>query len=285
MAIFLSSGAAVYGGTCGGSHGKNIVETAASAGRFETLVAAVQAAGLVDTLSSPGPFTVFAPTDDAFAKLPGGTLDRLLKNPDQLAAILKLHVVPGKLLAADVVKLSSARTALGQVLHIDTTSGVRIGAANVINTDIETSNGVIHVIDSVLLPENDIVETARSAGNFKTLLAALEAADLTDALRGEGPLTIFAPTDEAFGKLPEGTVESLLRDIPKLRAVLTYHVVPAGVMAKDVVNLSQAKTLQGQSVRISSTSGVMINDARVVKADIETTNGVIHVIDAVLIPN
>ena len=291
VAILLSSGAAAHGGTCGGSHGKNIVETAASAGSFETLVSAVQAAGLVETLSSSGPFTVFAPTDDAFAKLPGGTLDRLLKNPDQLAAILKLHVVPGRLMAADVVKLSSARTALGQILHIDTTSGVRIGAANVINTDIETSNGVIHVIDSVLLPENDIVETARSAGTFKTLLAALEAAGLTDALRGEGPLTVFAPTDEAFGALLEELgimAEDLLAD-PNLANILLYHVVSGAFMAADVIDIAPADvpTLYDENtVAIAVVDGnVVINDvATVTTPDVVASNGVIHVIDAVLVP-
>jgi uncharacterized surface protein with fasciclin (FAS1) repeats len=105
---------------------------------------------------------------------------------------------------------------------------------------------VIHVIDTVLIPANDIIETARTAGSFKTLLTALEAADLTGTLQGDGPFTVFAPTDEAFAKLPKGTVESLLNDIPKLQAILTYHVVSGKVMASDVIKLSEAKTLQGQ---------------------------------------
>jgi uncharacterized surface protein with fasciclin (FAS1) repeats len=187
-------------------------------------------------------------------------------------------------MATDVVKLSSAKTALGQSLAVSASSGVRVGEANVIKTDIETSNGVIHVIDTVLIPANDIIETARSAGLFKTLLATLEAADLTDALRGAGPLTVFAPTDEAFGKLPEGTVEALLKDIPKLQSILNYHVVQGKVMASDVVKLSEAKTLQGQAVRIDTSSGVKINSAQVVKADVAADNGVIHVIDEVLLP-
>jgi uncharacterized surface protein with fasciclin (FAS1) repeats len=140
------------------------------------------------------------------------------------------------------------------------------------------------VIDSVLLPKNDIVETARAAGSFNTLITALEAAGLTDALRGDGPFTVFAPTDEAFAKLPAGTIESLLKDLPKLKAVLTYHVVPGKTLAKDVVRLSSAKTLQGQPVRIDASGGVRINDSRVVKADVNADNGVIHVIDTVLIP-
>jgi uncharacterized surface protein with fasciclin (FAS1) repeats len=285
ISLGATSGAFAHCGACGhGSHAKDIVDTAVAGGDFETLVTAVKAAGLVETLKSDGPFTVFAPTDAAFGKLPKGTIEALLANPDQLAAILKYHVVPGRVMAKDVVKLSSAKTALGQSLAISASGGVRVGGANVIKTDIETSNGVIHVIDTVLIPANDIIETARSAGSFKTLLAALEAADLTDALRGAGPFTVFAPTDGAFAKLPKGTVEALLKDIPKLQSILTYHVVAGKVMASDVVKLDEAKTLQGQVVRIDTSSGVKINGARVVKTDVAAGNGVIHVIDEVLLP-
>lgn len=131
---------------------KNIVETAVAAGDFNTLVAAVQAAGLVDTLSGPGPFTVFAPTDAAFAKLPAGTVEALLKDPAKLATILTYHVVPGKVMAKDVMGLSSAMTVQGSTIDIDTSNGVMVDNAKVTATDIETSNGVIHVIDTVLMP-------------------------------------------------------------------------------------------------------------------------------------
>jgi uncharacterized surface protein with fasciclin (FAS1) repeats len=130
----------------------------------------------------------------------------------------------------------------------------------------------------------DLIDTAVAAGSFKTLAAALEAGGLIEALRAEGPFTVFAPTDEAFAKLPEGAVESLLKDKDKLRAVLTYHVVAGKVLAKDVVKLETAKTLQGQTVRIDAKDGVKINAAKVVKADVPASNGVIHVIDSVLIP-
>jgi uncharacterized surface protein with fasciclin (FAS1) repeats len=130
----------------------DIVDTAVAAGSFNTLVTAVKAAGLVDTLKGPGPFTVFAPTDEAFAKLPAGTLDALLKDKEKLKAVLTYHVVSGKVMAADVVKLSSAKTVQGGTLAIDTRNGVKVGAANVVKTDIATSNGVIHVIDTVLIP-------------------------------------------------------------------------------------------------------------------------------------
>jgi transforming growth factor-beta-induced protein len=133
----------------------NIAETAVAAGSFNTLVAAATAAGLVETLSSPGPFTVFAPTDEAFAKLPAGTLETLLKpeSKDQLIAILTYHVVPGKVMASDVVKLTSAKTVQGQSITIDTSNGVKVDGANVVKTDIECDNGVIHVIDAVILPK------------------------------------------------------------------------------------------------------------------------------------
>jgi uncharacterized surface protein with fasciclin (FAS1) repeats len=135
----------------------------------------------------------------------------------------------------------------------------------------------------------DIVDTAVAAGSFKTLVAAVTAASLVDTLKSKGPFTVFAPNDEAFAKLPKGTVEGLLKDIPKLTAVLTYHVVPGKVMAADVIKLKTAKTVQGQEVKIDASKwhlhkNVKINDAEVVKADIVTDNGVIHVIDKVLLP-
>jgi uncharacterized surface protein with fasciclin (FAS1) repeats len=135
--------------------------------------------------------------------------------------------------------------------------------------------------------KKDIVDTAVGAGSFKTLVAAVKAADLVETLKGKGPFTVFAPTDEAFAKLPAGTVESLLKpeNKQKLIAVLTYHVVPGKVMAKDVVKLTEAKTVQGSAVKIAVKEGkVSVDGANVVKTDIETSNGVIHVIDAVILP-
>ena len=134
----------------------------------------------------------------------------------------------------------------------------------------------------------DIVETAIAAGSFKTLAAALGAAGLVETLKGEGPFTVFAPTDEAFAKLPSGTVENLLKPENKetLISILTYHVVSGKVMAKDVVNLKSAKTVNGKEVKISVMSGkVMVDKAQVIKTDIAASNGVIHVIDSVMLPN
>ncbi|BAZ45107.1 beta-Ig-H3/fasciclin [Chondrocystis sp. NIES-4102] len=130
----------------------------------------------------------------------------------------------------------------------------------------------------------DIVDTAVSAGSFETLVAAVKAAGLVDTLKGEGPFTVFAPTDEAFSKLPEGTVDSLLNDIPQLTKILTYHVVPGKVMAADVTTMKSATTVEGSELTIDASSGVKINDATVSQADVEADNGVIHIIDTVLIP-
>ena len=278
---------------------KDIVDTAVADGRFTTLVAAVQAAGLVDTLKSEGPFTVFAPTDDAFAKLPAGTLDELLKpeNKQKLTDILLYHVVAGKVMAADVTALTSAKTVLGKDVAIKVDMGnVYINDSKVIITDIETSNGVIHVIDSVLLPpaedammeKNTIVDIAVADGRFKTLVAALGAAGLVETLSGEGPFTVFAPTDDAFAALPAGTVESLLlpENKQKLTDILLYHVVSGKVMAADVVTLTSAPTVLGKDLTIKVQDGkVFLNDTvQVIITDIEASNGVIHVIDAVLLP-
>jgi len=145
---------------------------------------------------------------------------------------------------------------------------------------------VIHVIDQVIMPR-DIVDIAVSAGAFKTLVAAVQAAGLVETLKGDGPFTVFAPTDEAFAKLPAGTVESLLKpeNKEKLQAILTYHVVPGKVMAADVVKVKSAKTVNGQSLTVKTDGGsVMVDAAKVIKTDIVGSNGVIHVIDSVVLP-
>jgi uncharacterized surface protein with fasciclin (FAS1) repeats len=130
----------------------------------------------------------------------------------------------------------------------------------------------------------DIVDTAVNAGSFNTLVAAVKAANLVDTLKGSGPFTVFAPTDDAFAKLPEGTVDALLQDIPKLTKILTYHVVSGKVMAADVVKLKSATTVEGSAVKIDAAKGVKVNDSTVVTPDVAADNGVIHVIDTVLLP-
>lgn len=269
---------------------KTIVETAVAAGSFKTLAAALEAADLVGALQGEGPFTVFAPTDEAFAKLPAGTIETLLKpeNKAKLAAVLTYHVVKGNVKAADVAKLTGATTLNGQRLDVATKDGVKVDAANVVKTDIECSNGVIHVIDAVILPAMDnIPATAKNAGKFATLLAAAQAAGLVDALSSEGPLTVLAPTDEAFAKLPKGTVETLLKpeNKGKLAEVLKYHVIEGRVYSTDALAAKEAKTLQGTSVMFKAgDGGAMVNNAKLVATDIDASNGVIHVIDTVIMP-
>lgn len=488
----------------------DIVDLAAADGRFTTLVAAVEAAGLVDTLKGEGPFTVFAPTDDAFAALPEGTVESLLNDIPALTDVLLYHVVAGEVKAETVVGLSSATTVQGSDVSIEVRDGVVFlnGSTQVIITDLQASNGVIHVIDSVLLPpapqaelemttirvahfspdtpavdvfvngeaaieslefpaitgwiqlpagsynlavapagagieaaaigpadfdlpagafitvaavgsleagtlapqvlvedysdipagnarvtvfhaiedapavevraggspiitqlafpgsqngndgaftlevpagsydlqvvpagaaepivldlagtqlnadthyfvaavgtlaapqvalaatdmatardlmgieaeaDSTIVDLAAADGRFTTLVAALQAAGLAETLAGEGPFTVFAPTDDAFAALPEGTVESLLNNIPALTDVLLYHAVSGEVLAADVVALEAATTVQGSDIRITANDdGVILNDTiRVILTDIQASNGVIHVIDGVLLP-
>ncbi len=277
------------------AEGKSILETAVAAGSFKTLAAAVGAAGLTDTLSGPGPFTVFAPTDDAFAKLPKGTLDTLLKpeNKRKLADILTYHVVAGDVRAEKAIGLDFAPTVLGQAARLEvvrTADGKKtltIDGARVVTTDIVCSNGVIHVIDSVILPRANIVETAKAAGTFNTLLAAAQAAGLVEALSGKEPLTVFAPTDAAFAKLPAGTVESLLKpeNKEKLAAILKLHVVSGRKLAKDVLAAKELAPLQGNALKVAMAGDAATIGGAVISAtDVLAGNGVIHVIDSVILP-
>jgi uncharacterized surface protein with fasciclin (FAS1) repeats len=277
---------------------QTIVDIAVADGRFTTLVAAIEAAGLVETLQGDGPFTVFAPTDEAFATLPEGTLDSLLADPALLSQVLLYHVVPGAVKAADVVMLESATTAQGEDIAIALNGeNVMVNDATVVIADIEASNGVIHVIDAVILPPSmrapDIVDTAIENGSFTTLIAAIQAAGLESTLRGEGPFTVFAPTDDAFAALPEGTVEALLADPEALGDILLYHVVPGMLLAEDVAAALEAgggtaemETVQGApiTVTVDGSGSIFVNDAQVIMTDIVTANGVIHVIDAVILP-
>ncbi|MEM9410005.1 MAG: fasciclin domain-containing protein [Planctomycetota bacterium] len=270
---------------------KTIVETAIAAGNFDTLVTAVKAAGLVDTLNGHKMFTVFAPTDEAFASFDQTTLQTLLKpeNKGQLTDVLTYHVLSGRVNARDAYDLNSTATVNGQRLPLNFRGDrLTVGGANIVVTDIQCSNGVIHVIDSVLVPKFDsIPATAQAAGQFNTLLAAVGAAGLADTLSGTGPFTVFAPTDEAFAKLPAGTVESLLKpeNKQKLIDILKYHVISGRIYDNDAVRARTANTLLGRSVDVNfSADGIAINNAKVIAKNIDTTNGVIHIIDSVLLP-
>merc|ERR1712048_970768 len=238
-----------------------------------TLVAAVVAGDLAETLSSPGPFTVFAPTNDAFGALPEGTVDTLLKpeNKDQLVDILTYHVLPAQVLSTDLKVYQQVDTVEGKKLQVlafplgDKTV-VRVGSkleASVVGADNLATNGVAHIIDAVMLPPSylssseptmkltgeptvNIVELAQSVDSLSTLVAAVVAGDLAETLSSPGPFTVFAPTNDAFGALPEGTVDTLLKPENKdqLVDILTYHVLPAQVLSTDLKVYQQVDTVE-----------------------------------------
>jgi uncharacterized surface protein with fasciclin (FAS1) repeats len=260
------------------------------------LEAAVLAADLAGALSAEGPFTVFAPTDAAFTAL----MEALEVSAEELLAfegltdVLLYHVVGAQALAADLSDGQEITTLLDQDVTITINGmGVFVNQAMVTVADIVADNGVVHVIDAVLLPELDenLPETVVDiivASEVHTLLeAAVVAAGLVDALSGEGPFTVFAPTDDAIVALTEAlsiTAEELLA-LPNLGEILQYHVVAADAFAEDLSDGQLLTTLLGQDVTVSiSDAGVMINDAMVIVADLEAENGVVHVIDAVLLP-
>lgn len=278
-----------YGGQSG-----DIVSTALADGRFGTLGKLLTEAQLLETLQGKGPFTVFAPTDEAFAKMPKETVVDLLKpeNREKLQSILTFHVIAGSVDLSGALSAGQATTVQGAPLTVKFAEGsVRINEANLVNADIKCSNGVIHVIDSVILPPrpaNDLASVAEKAGSFKTLLAAVKAAGLMEVLTGDQALTVFAPTDEAFAKLPKGTVEALLKpeNRDKLKSVLALHVVPGKVSAGDALNAGQSKALSGGSLEFGISDGLFqVNGSTIVKTDIKCDNGLIHVIDAVLLPS
>lgn len=274
---------------------KDLVDTAKSAGGFETLLTAAKAAGLVDTLKGDGPLTVFAPTDKAFDALPDGALEALLNDKQALREVLLLHVVPGKQMAGKVVKSDLLPTAYGQPIYINASDGgVKVDSASVVKTDVKASNGVIHVIDKVLLPKS-ITDLVVADERFSTLETAVTTAGLAETLASEGPFTVFAPVNEAFSALPDGTVAELLKPAnrEKLTDILTYHAASGAVPAADVVELDKVTTLQGGDVPVKvvkktvndqTETHVFIGEAKVIIADIKASNGIVHVINAVLLP-
>ena len=274
------------------SHRSNdIVDTAVAAGNFNTLAAALDAAGLVNTIKEARSLTVFAPTDEAFAKLPEGTVESLLKpeNKDQLVAVLTYHVAKGRVRAQEVAGLRTVETLNGQRVDIGINEGrIQLDNSNVIAADIRASNGIIHVIDEVLIPETaKIPEIAQKAGRFNTLVSALQEAGLVEPLLGKGPFTVFAPTDNAFASLPGGTVATLLKpeNREELQRILKYHVVEGRLYTDDFLRNRTFTTLAGVKVRLSFNEGEFrANTSTVVATDIDAANGVIHVIDEVLLP-
>lgn len=274
----------------------NIVETAMANSDFSILVQAVSKAGLVDALQAEGPYTVFAPTNDAFNMLfedlgVNGIEDL---TAEQLAPILLYHVIGAKVMAADVSTgyvptLNTTAPGMNKVMMLaDATSGVKLnGSANVVAADVMASNGVIHVIDKVLLPV-DVVDIALQNTNFSFLVEAVVKAGLVDALKADGPFTIFAPTNDAFEKLfmdlGVNGIEDLTAD--QLTPILLYHVVSGNVRAADVSSGMVSTLNTNSKIDISvSDMGVMLDgNAKVIATDVQGTNGVIHVIDKVILP-
>lgn len=296
----------------------NIVETAVAAGSFNTLAAALTATGLIDTLSNPDEqFTVFAPTDDAFAALPEGTVDALLADPDTLTDILLYHVISGASVdstTALTLAGQNVTTANGDDLAISLVDGeLLVNESTVTQADVRASNGIIHVIDAVLLPPADtaesepatnpaeeettpevpvgtILDIAQSNPDFSTLVAAVNAAGLAGALGHPGDTyTVFAPTNAAFAALGQDTIDALLADPDTLRNILLLHVLPGTIVdAATAVSLVgfDIQAGNGEILSLTLEDGVLkINGATIVATDIEAVNGVIHVIDTVLLPN
>ncbi|MEE4255976.1 MAG: fasciclin domain-containing protein [Bacteroidales bacterium] len=275
---------------------KNIVETAQSLPQFSILVDAVVKAGLVDALSADGPFTVFAPTNDAFNalfnQLGVNGVDDL--TADQLTPILLYHVVGAKVMAADVATgyVSTLNTTApgdnSVLLFAEVGNGVKLnGTTNVTATDVEASNGVIHVIDQVLLP-TDVVDIAINNSNFSILVEAVVKAGLVDALKAEGPFTVFAPTNAAFEALFTTLGVSGIADLTadQLTPILLYHVVSGNVRAADVSS-GMVPTLNPDAqidIMVSDTGVKLNGTSNVIATDVQGTNGVIHVIDAVILP-
>jgi len=284
-----AGGASGAGGEGGGAMAEpTVVELAIAAGSFTSLVAALEAADLVGALSGEGPFTVFAPDDAAFAAFEDenpGVLASL--TTDELTAVLTYHVLAAEVRASDLVDGAIAETLNGAYVGIDLSDGVEVGGANVTAADLTGRNGVIHVIDRVILPPREnLVETAVSAGSFTQLAAALVATGLDATLADGGPFTVFAPTDDAFAAFEAanpGVLASLTE--AELTDVLLYHVVDGWVGAADLVDGSSVPTLLNDaSLTIDLSSGVVVNESSVVAANVLATNGVIHVIDEILLP-
>ena len=268
---------------------RDIPTTAQCTGVHDSLVAGVIQAELLSTLQGPGPFTVFAPTDQAF--IDAGIDLASLDTPEgkaTLSDILLYHVVAGEVPAANVSECMSADAVNGQPLAFSVNGGVMVNDANVTIPDVMTSNGIIHVIDKVLMPSdapNDIPRTAQCTGIHSSLVAAVIQAELLETLQGQGPFTVFAPTDQAF---TDAGIDLASLDTPEGKAILSdillYHVVAGNVPSSAVTECMSADAVNGQPLSFTVNGGVMVNDANVTLPDVATSNGVIHVIDKVLMP-
>jgi len=276
---------------------KDIVELARATPVLSTLVTAIETAGLSSTLKGPGPYTVFAPTNAAFDKLDEGVLDDLLANPDILAQILQYHVVSGKVMSTDVTTGSVPTLLTGSSLDIEVNgSSITINdLASVIGADVEATNGVVHLIDEVLipasieLPKDNIVEIAQATPSLSTLVEALtKFPDLVTALSTDGTYTVFAPNNDAFAALLTAIGQTSLDDVPEsvLRVILEYHVIStAALLSTDLSDGQTADALSGEEISITiNNDGVFISDAKVLTPDVEASNGIVHIMEDVMVP-
>ncbi|MDE0869971.1 MAG: fasciclin domain-containing protein, partial [Candidatus Poseidoniaceae archaeon] len=267
---------------------EDIPTNAAGTGVHDSLVAALTHAGLVATLQGTGPFTVFAPTDQAFidAGIDLADFDTPEKNAT-LSDILLYHVISGEVPSSAVTDGMLATMVNGDKVKFGVNGAtVTVGGATVTSADVPASNGVIHVIDTVLSPPIDIPATAQTTGIHNSLVAAVIQADLLVTLQGTGPFTVFAPTDQAF---TDAGIDLAALDTPEgkvtLQDILLYHVVSAEVPAADVTDCMSADAANGQPLSFTVGNSVMVNDATVIATDVVTSNGLIHVIDKVLTPS
>jgi len=299
LKLALAGGAALALSACGGGSDLNVYGRISLSPDLSLLQEAIEAAGLQDTLRGDGPFTVFAPTNAAFEALLaelGVTKQALFADRATLTAVLTYHVLGARVEAADIPFGRAITTVQGGIFKIEAEGGASIQdgrnrTARIIATDIEGGNGVVHKIDKVLLPANlDIVATAQSISTFSTLVAAVGAAGLVSTLQQPGPFTVFAPTNAAFDALLAEyglTLNDLTSNTSLLTAVLTYHVLPARVLAAEVPIDTDITTVQGNTLSIDS--DYVITDqvgrtATITATDVFASNGVIHVIDRVILP-
>ena len=279
---------------------KNVVEVAQANPDFSILVEAVVAADLVSTLSGPGPFTVFAPTNAAFASLLtelGLSKAQLLADKPLLTAVLTYHVLPVRVFKAGVPLGSPITTVQGNIFKVEEagtalviTDG-RNRTSNIVTTDIKANNGIIHAVDKVLLPpDKNIVQTAQALPDFSILVEAVVAANLAGTLSGPGPFTVFAPTNAAFAALLAElgvTKAQLLANTALLTKVLTYHVVPSRVLKAQVPVGTPITTVEGETFSVSAALAITDKRGRIsniTATDVLTSNGVIHVVDKVILP-
>ncbi|BFZ04696.1 hypothetical protein BsWGS_07735 [Bradybaena similaris] len=263
-----------------------------------TLLDLVVKAGLAPTLSGPGPFTVFGPTNKAFSNLPEWAKPALA-NKTILADVLKFHVLPAEVPSSALKDELLVSTALpNKKLRVNIYSDSTVNTVTVVTTqcapidltriDKKASNGLVHVLNSVMIPPlGNIVESVVACPVFKTLVTAVKVAGLVEALSGDGPFTLFAPTDKAFQKLPPGVLDKLLKNVTALREVLEYHVVPLTYCGAGLATglYKEISTLIKQNITIAQSSGgLTVNGARIIVADGSVSNGVVHAIDTVLIP-